>query len=309
MFQYLGIDTSNYTTSVALYEKKVSKLIHSRKILTVKDGECGLRQSSAVFQHVQKLPEVLNELIGNEKINLAAVGVSSRPRDVENSYMPCFTVGLSVAKCIAQTHKVPCYEFSHQSGHIVAALFSIGRLDLLKKSFIAFHVSGGTTEAVLVTPKKDRGIDSKLIARSLDLNAGQLIDRVGVKLGLSFPCGKQLDELSRQSKKNFNVTPCIKNFNCCLSGAENICIRMIHDGYAYEDVAFFCIEFISKTLLSMCGKIASEYGNLPIIFAGGVASNHIVRKRISEKFNVLFATPEFSSDNACGIAVLASEVK
>lgn len=308
MFRYLGIDTSNYTTSVALYGDQFCEILHSKKLLKVKSGERGLRQSNAVFQHINELPNSLQKVFENSSTSISAIGVSSRPRDEENSYMPCFVAGISIAKCIAIVNRVPCYEFSHQAGHIAAALFSAKKLELLKEKFIAFHVSGGTTEAVLVEPDPKKIIKTTCIAKSLDLKAGQLIDRVGVKLGFDFPCGKYVDELSKLSKKNFKINPCFKKLDCCLSGAENICSDMIEKGYSNADVCKFCIEFINETLSLMCSKIINQYGQIPILFAGGVTSNSKIRTQLSEKFGATFASAEFSSDNAAGIAILTSEV-
>ena len=195
MSVYLGIDTSNYTTSVCLYLAEDGSVISKRKLLPVRDGELGLRQSDAVFHHVQQLPDLFSQAFAEYKGEIKAVGVSYAPRTVEGSYMPCFTVGLTSARILSESMRIPMYTFSHQQGHIAAALYSINRLDLLHQPHIAFHVSGGTTEALGVN--MDEGfLSTRLIAKTLDLNAGQLIDRVGVMLGLHFPCGKELEQLA-----------------------------------------------------------------------------------------------------------------
>ena len=146
---FLGIDTSNYTTSAALYNPEKGEIIQRKKLLPVKEGELGLRQSDAVFAHVKQLGEIVETLIDGNRYEIEAIGVSTRPRDIEGSYMPCFLVGDMVTKTLSSVLKTPRYEFSHQQGHIAAALFSAGRLDLMNEKFIAFHLSGGTTEALL----------------------------------------------------------------------------------------------------------------------------------------------------------------
>ena len=140
--KYLGIDTSNYTTSVALHT--VDGIESRRRLLPVKEGERGLRQSDAVFLHVKQFPQLFESL--PSPTPLAAVGVSSKPRNTENSYMPCFLTGVTLARTLAHAHGCPFYEFSHQQGHVAAGVWSAGREDLLGKPFLAFHVSGGTTE-------------------------------------------------------------------------------------------------------------------------------------------------------------------
>ena len=299
----LGIDTSNYTTSAALYDP-MSGVIHKKKLLPVKQGECGLRQSDAVFHHTQQLPMIVDELLKDFSGNITAIGVSSRPRDVEGSYMPCFTVGLGAAKILSSTMKLPMYTFSHQSGHIAAAAYSAGNLELLNNKHIAFHVSGGTTEAVLVTPCKDKIFKAEIAARTLDLNAGQLIDRIGVMLGLGFPCGAELERLAEKSTSTPKVKATLKGADCCLSGIENICRRAYESGTSKEDIALLCLMYVEKTLECMCKELLKLHGELPVIFAGGVMSDRIIKTRLSEKFSAYFAEPEFSADNAAGIAIL-----
>ena len=303
---FLGIDTSNYTTSAALYDLSVNEIIQRKKLLPVKEGELGLRQSDAVFAHVKQLGEIFETLINGNKYNIDAIGVSTRPRDIDGSYMPCFLVGEMVSKTLSSVLKIPRYDFSHQQGHIAAALFSAGRLDLINEKFIAFHLSGGTTEALLVTPDENRIIKCEKVAGSADLKAGQAVDRVGVMLGLPFPAGKYLEELALLSTAKFKIKPTMKGSECCLSGIENKCRKMLDSGEKREDIALFCLKSIEAALCGMTDALIAEYGKLPLIYAGGVMSNKIIRKTIEEKYGGIFAMPEFSSDNAAGIAVLAS---
>lgn len=303
---YLGIDTSNYTTSVSLYDAGSGSVVQSKKLLPVREGELGLRQSDAVFSHVKQLSEVMTDAIGDRNISIEAIGVSTRPRDIDGSYMPCFMVGRMAAECISKVLGVPLYEFSHQQGHIMAALYSAGRIDLSQENFIAFHLSGGTTEALLVSPSESRIIEAKEIACSLDLKAGQAVDRVGGMLGLPFPSGKYLEELALQSKAKFRIKPTMKGCDCCLSGIENKCSKMLKDGSPREDVALYCLKSIEAALCAMTESLNEKYGNLPLVYAGGVMSNSIIKSAITSKFGGIFAEPAYSSDNASGIAILAS---
>lgn len=302
----LGIDTSNYTTSCALYDSKSGEVVQKKLLLPVKDGEKGLRQSDAVFHHTARLWPLVEELFGNRKLEIDAVGVSEKPRDAEGSYMPCFLVGVNAAKCVAAALNKPVYGFSHQAGHIMAALYSADKLELKDKKFIAFHVSGGTTEMLLVSPNAERAFDVEIIGETLDLNGGQAVDRAGVMLGLRFPCGKELEKLALASDKTFNPKICVKEGNCSLSGLENQCAAMNKKGDSAEDISRFCLDFIGKTIEKMTEYALEKYGDLPLVYAGGVMSNTIIRKRIESKFNAVFAKPDFSCDNAAGTAVLAA---
>ena len=195
----LGIDTSNYTTSAALYDSEKGTERSVRRLLRVKEGEIGLRQSEALFAHVRHLGTMLPEAaesLRERGCEIAAAGVSSRPRSVPGSYMPCFLAGVLAARSFATGCGIPLFEFSHQQGHVAAALFTSeaqGREDTKSGRFIAFHVSGGTTEVLSV--KMENGIpDISLIGGTADLNAGQAVDRVGVAAGFGFPCGPAMEK-------------------------------------------------------------------------------------------------------------------
>ena len=215
----LGFDTSNYTTSVAAFDGVGGR--NCSRLLDVKPGELGLRQSDALFAHVKRLPELVQALCASVELkDITAIGVSTRPRAVEGSYMPCFLAGWSQASCLAQILGVPLYEFSHQQGHIAASLWSAGRLDLMQVPHLAWHLSGGTTELLLVTPG-NKNVNAEKIGGTQDISAGQLIDRTGKLLGLPFPSGKHIDALSRsaQDRQVFRVK--VQGSTFSLSGVQN----------------------------------------------------------------------------------------
>lgn len=310
MSKYLGIDTSNYTTSVCLYDDVSDEVVQKRKLLPVKKGELGLRQSDAVFHHTQQLPLLVEELFEESKCDVAdikAVGASFTPRKMQGSYMPCFTVGSGVARILSSTLNVPLYELSHQQGHIASALYSTKQLDLLHKRFLAFHVSGGTTDALLVNDEiSDEILPVKLVGKTLDLNAGQLVDRVGLMLTCDFPCGKELEKLALEYKGEIKAKPTVKGTDCCLSGVENVCEKALSEGKEKSYVAALCLKYIEESLLKMTENILNIYGDMPVVFAGGVMSNSIIRKNLTSKLSCTFCEPVYSTDNACGIAVLTS---
>lgn len=297
---YIGFDTSNYTTSLATYDGKIIR--QAKQVLTVKRGERGLRQSDAVFQHTVNIPKLCKEL---ELDVPKAVGVSTRPRNVDGSYMPCFLVGENVATVLSSVNNVPMYKTSHQLGHILAALYSADMLELINQRFVAFHLSGGTTEALIVEPDDEEIIKATVVAQSTDLKAGQAVDRTGVMLGMTFPCGKELDALSQKSEKNYKIKPTMLDGDCSLSGVENKARNMIDKGELAEDVAKFVLTYIAETVSSMLGGVVDKYGDLPVVFSGGVASNSLLRKIINERYNAYFAESEFSLDNAAGTAIYA----
>lgn len=298
----LGIDTSNYTTSAALYNGE--RVLENRKLLLpVKPGEKGLRQSDAVFHHVRQLPQVLQPIL--EQGPADGVGVSVTPRGEEGSYMPCFLVGKGFARSLAAAWGVGVEFFSHQQGHIAAALYSAGKLPLLDREFLAFHVSGGTTEALLVRPDREGMPQATLVAQSLDLKAGQAVDRVGVMLGMGFPCGPELERAALAWDRPVKARAYMKGRDCSLSGVENQCRKLWEAGHPKEEVARTCLEMVLAALDAMCAGLLEDLGPLPVVFSGGVCSNSILRERLAGKYGGAFAAPEFSADNGAGAAILA----
>ncbi len=307
MSEFLGIDTSGYTSSVAVYIAEEKRAVHVRKLLPVGEGKLGLRQSDAVFHHTKNLPTVVEELFERHTIkDLKAVSVSSRPKSKEGSYMPCFLCGEGLGRSVSAMAGVPLFRTTHQIGHILSALWSADRLDLIEngEEFLAFHVSGGTTDCLLCRPCEGEVLSVEEICTSLDLKAGQAVDRAGVMLGMKFPCGEELERLAVNSDRDYKIKISLKDGNCCLSGVENRCRKMLSDGEKPENIARYCLDFIAETISAMTEYAVGEYGNLPIIFAGGVMSNKIIKDRIVSKFPwAIFSKPEFSSDNAVGVAI------
>lgn len=210
---FLGLDTSNYKTSAGLFCPETGAFRQCGKLLSVPRGSLGLRQSEALFQHIRQLADRVREALDGEDSSIAAIGFSARPRDLEGSYMPCFLAGECAARCMGSALRVPVYDFSHQQGHLAAAAFSAGRLDLLTRPFLAWHLSGGTTELLLVEPSRERIIAESILGGTQDISAGQLIDRVGVALGTPFPAGPYVEQMALRSQST-------ERFSVRLSGGE-----------------------------------------------------------------------------------------
>ena len=302
----IGIDTSNYTTSLAIMNTDGELIANIKRLLPVKHGECGLRQSDAVFSHIKNIPLIMGEAEQYFKgKKVVAVGVSERPRNIVGSYMPCFLTGMALAEGIAKTHSVPLYKFSHQCGHVMAALYSSGKQELIDEQFAAFHVSGGTTELLSVKGDGD-GFRSDIVGGTKDLNAGQVIDRVGVHLGMPFPAGVHLEKAALLYEgKLFSKKAAVDGFYVNFSGLENIAIRLHKECGDVSKTAAFVFDYIGNAILKICENYVAENGNVPFVFAGGVMCNSIIKSKLSSKLEAYFAEPQMSSDNAVGIAALA----
>ena len=297
----IGFDTSNYTTSIAYFNGTDG--MNCSKLLPVKAGELGLRQSDAVFHHTKSLPELSGRFFSNIDFNtVAAVGVSTRPRAVEGSYMPCFLVGYSHAKMLADALHVPLYTFSHQQGHVAATAWSANRLDIMSRSHLAWHLSGGTTELLLCEPNGTEIICSR-IGGTTDISAGQLIDRTGQLLNLPFPSGKHLDSIwqTAQSKDSFRIK--CENAEFSLSGIQNKVQQFFAKTQDASETAAYVLRCISDVIFRATENACKLYPNLPITFSGGVAANSMLRQ-VMAPLDPVFAKPQFSTDNAMGIAVL-----
>ena len=297
----VGFDTSNYTTSCAWFDGRQGENVS--RLLDVRPGELGLRQSEALFSHVKRLPDLSDRLFAHiDPAQIQAIGVSTRPRAVEGSYMPCFLAGESQARVLASALHVPLYSFSHQQGHIAAVLWSAGRMDLLGKRFLTWHLSGGTTELLLVdTTQAD--IHCEKLGGTTDISAGQLIDRTGQLLNLPFPSGKQIDALASAVEKGEFFRVKVNGFSFSLSGVENQVRAFRARGASDEETAYFALRSVLSAVVKATVNAQKEYP-CPVVFSGGVASNTMLRQ-LTAPMGAIFGAPRFSTDNAQGIAVLA----
>lgn len=296
MTRILGLDTSNYTTSAAVVED--GKLIYdSREVLKVKLGERGLRQSEALFQHVNNLPVILKSDFVKR---IDGVCASTRPRPVEGSYMPVFKAGESIGKSISCTLDIPYFETTHQEGHIEAAIKSIS---FEFKDFYALHISGGTTELLKV--KREEEYDIEIVGGTKDISIGQFIDRMGVAMGYSFPSGKSIDELALKGEnKHIRIPSRVDGLYFNLSGQETLGVKYIKDGYNQEEISFSVMLCIAKTLEKVFNNLLKS-SDLPVLLLGGVASSKFLKNYFKEKnSNVYFSEGTYASDNAAGTAYI-----
>ena len=298
----IGFDTSNYTTSIAYFDGVQGA--NCSKLLPVKQGELGLRQSDAVFAHIKGLPELSGRLFSNfDASSITAVGVSTRPRAVEGSYMPCFMVGYTHAKLLSDLLQVPLVEVSHQQGHVAASLWSAGRLDLMDVPHLAWHLSGGTTELLLVEPE-GKSVRCAKIGGTTDISAGQLIDRTGQLLSLPFPSGKHIDALSNDAAgKDLFMVKC-NGTEFSLSGVQNKVQQYFAACNNPAETAAYALRCVAHAVFQATKNALQQYPGLPVVFSGGVASNSMLRQ-VLKPLDPIFSEPQYSTDNAMGVAVLA----
>ena len=294
----VGFDTSNYTTSIAYFDGKSG--VNCSRLLPVKPGELGLRQSDAVFSHTKSLPELSGRLF-SDLDEITAICVSTRPRAVEGSYMPCFMVGYSHARMLSDALHVPLFEVSHQQGHVAACLWSAKRLDLMDKPHLAWHLSGGTTELLLVEPDR-ANVKCTRIGGTTDISAGQLIDRTGVMLDLPFPAGKHLDALACDATDTELFKVKCPGLEFSLSGVQNK-VEQYAKTHSPANTAAYALRCICYAVKTATDHAREAYPGLEVVFSGGVTANSMLR---STMIDAVFCDPQFSTDNAMGVAVLAA---
>jgi len=301
----LGIDTSNYATSLAVFDTDAEEVVcDTKQFLPVRPGQLGLRQSDALFHHTAALPALLEDLAQKTDLTrVQAVGVSAKPRPVEGSYMPCFLAGLSAAKAFALSRGLPLIETTHQQGHIAAALYATGQPELFRQPVLVFHISGGTTDLLLC----DHMQVLAAVGTSTDLYAGQAVDRVGVKLGFAFPAGVEVSRMAAQCTEKVPAAKVsVRGADCSLSGLENQCDRLMKEGYSAAYVCKFCLLAIARTVVKMIQAAHQQYPGLPVVCAGGVMSSDIIRGYVQKQMpGTWFVDGRFASDNAIGISVIA----
>ncbi|WP_232696099.1 O-sialoglycoprotein endopeptidase [Brevibacillus daliensis] len=305
----LGIDTSNYRTSLCLATKDGEIVAEAKKLLHVKAGKRGLQQSEAVFQHVMNLPELCDQL-ELDKWKVEGICVSEKPRPVEQSYMPVFKVGEGLAKSLSLFLKVPLYMTTHQEGHIAAGEHSASDCPVADR-FLAVHLSGGTSE-ILVCTRTEHGYDIEIIGGTIDLHAGQLLDRIGVALGLPFPAGPYLEKLAKETTEDFRIASSVQKCTFSFSGPENALMQAIQHQKASPSAIARAAEQCVANSLEKALRNAIEMGyEREILIVGGVAANEYIRERLIKrlehpavKAKLYFCNPAYTGDNAYGVAML-----
>lgn len=305
---YLGIDTSCYTTSVALIDDKGALVGEARKVLHVKEGKCGLKQSEMVFQHTRNLPVLVKTLFENYAGEIRAVGVSGRPRPLANSYMPAFLVGLGFAESLAAILKTKLYIISHQENHLEAGIWSAK--GPVASKFLMLHASGGTTDLLSAEPKPDGSYQLDHIGGSIDLHAGQFVDRIGVGLDLPFPAGPHLEAIAESASEKIALPIAVNGLNVSFSGPATAAQRLLDANVDKPAIALGVQYALAETFARVLRNAARACMVNDVLFVGGVSANKYITtylKKSLEKQKIKLWIPEsrFSSDNAAGCAAYA----
>jgi N6-L-threonylcarbamoyladenine synthase len=215
-------------------------------------------------------------------------------------------VGYSHARLLSDSLGVPLVEVSHQQGHVAASLWSAGHMELMDQPHLAWHLSGGTTELLLVEPE-GKNVRCTRIGGTTDISAGQLIDRTAQLLDLPFPGGKHLDALSKeaQGKEVFKVK--CQDYSFSLSGVQNK-VQQFHAAHgSAAETAAYALRCVCFAVSKATEQAMKAYPGYKVVFSGGVASNSMLREYV-KPLDPIFSPPQYATDNAMGVAVLTKRV-
>ena len=307
----LGLDTSNYRSSLAAVSLEGEILLNRLELLPIEQGKRGLRQSDALYLHLKQLKGMdaaLREALGGRRI--VAVAASAAPRSRPDSYMPVFEAGETLGRLMAAVLEVSFFPTSHQLGHLRAA--RRGTALEGERDFLALHLSGGTTDLLAV-----RGTEVTQLGSGLDLHVGQLVDRVGVAMGLPFPAGLELEKLAERghSRALLGCSMAGGDLSCHFSGAETKALSWIREGkMSPEDTAREIFDLIARTIARMLLAGRRAAGLDRALLCGGVASSSLFRAMLEDRLSrcgaapeVCFGDPDLSGDNAVGGALIGAD--
>lgn len=223
--------------------------------------------------------------------------------------MPVFTVGYNFAKVMANSLNCKFYETTHQENHIEASLLNSKMIN--RDRFLSVHMSGGTTEILLLNRKKNSlEYNIEIVGGSKDISFGQFIDRTGVKLGYNFPAGKYIDKnaIDCDIKILKGLKTSVKEGYMNLSGLENQVNKLI-DSEDSKYISKLVLDAVVRNMYKSLTYICDLYNVNEVIFCGGVAASKYLRNNLStklrkDKIYSHFTNPEYSTDNACGCAII-----
>lgn len=301
----LGIDTSNYATSLAVFDTNAGEVVcDCKRFLPVPGGSTGPAPERCAVPPYRRPAGNAGRTgqKGEPDADRSCRRIRQAP-PVDGSYMPCFLAGVSAATAFCAAKGIPLVQTTHQQGHISAALFAASGADLFGKEELVFHVSGGTTDLLHC-----KGPDSiTCIGTSSDLYAGQAVDRLGVRLGYAFPAGIYVSQLAAACTENIKPKVSVRGTTCSLSGLQNQCEKLLAEGKSPEYVSKYCLLCVAETLRRMAAAALERNPGLPVVFAGGVMSSEIVRDYITKRMQYAYFVPgKFASDNAIGVSILAA---
>lgn len=304
----LAFESSCDETSVAVIEdghKILSNVVATQINSHKRFG--GVVPEVASRHHIEQVTFCINDALKEAGVgydDLSAVAVTYGP-----GLVGALLVGVAAAKVVAFAHHLPLIPVNHMAGHIYAARF----VDEIKFPALALLVSGGHTELVYL-PEANK---FEIIGETRDDAAGEAYDKIGRVMGITYPAGKEIDELAHQGKDTFHFPRAMEqedNYDFSFSGLKSAFINTVHHAHQIgesldkADLAASFQSSVVEVLVEKTKRALHEFPVKQLILAGGVAANKGLRTDLEAMMNkdypqiqLLKAPLKLCGDNAAMI--------
>jgi len=272
----------------------------------------GVVPALAARLHNKKLPVMLKEFINRNGREIDAIAVTVGP-----GLEPSLYVGVNLATLLAEVLGVPLIPVNHMHGHIFSGLLDENLAGTVPTEypFIAYTISGGHTELVLVKAYNDY----EIIGITQDDAAGEAFDKVAKMLDLAYPGGPKVSKLA-ESGDSEAITfprPMLNSGDgkMSFSGLKTAVLYYIKDNPPHneQDIANICASFEQAVIDVFVAKLnwaVNTYNIRQVVIGGGVTANIKLRQSFENYanqngVNLIIPNKILSTDNAIMIGVVA----
>lgn len=305
----LAVESSCDETSVAVLKNDkelLSNIIASQVESHKRFG--GVVPEVASRHHVEVITLCIEDALleaGIEASQLDAVAVTYGP-----GLVGALLVGMAAAKAFAWANQLPLVPVNHMAGHLMAAR----QVQELEYPLLALLVSGGHTELVYVSEPGNY----KIVGETRDDAVGEAYDKVGRVMGLTYPAGREIDELAHKGRDVYDFPRAMMkedNLEFSFSGLKSAFINLSHNAQqkgeklVKEDLCASFQAAVLDILMSKTKKALKSYAVKTLVVAGGVAANRGLRERLAEEITettVVIPPLRLCGDNAGMIALAAA---
>lgn len=286
-----GIESTAHTFGVGII-KDGTVLSNERDIYKPTTG--GIIPSEAAQHHYKLGPEIVKRALDKAGISLSQIDLFAFSQGP--GLLPCLKVGSQVSKFLSVKFKKPLIGVNHCIAHIEIARKVTGLEDP-----VMLYVSGGNTQVVTFENGK-----YVVFGETQDIGVGNLLDKIGRRMGMPFPAGPKIEELAKTGKKYIKSPYSIKGMDVSFSGLETFMSRIIDKNDA-EDICFSLQETAFAMLIEASERTMAYCKKESLVIAGGVAANYRLNemgKKMCEARGARFKfmEKEYAGDNGAMIA-------
>ncbi len=304
----LGIESSCDETGVAVYDDEQGLLAHALHTQIAMHAEYGgVVPELASRDHIKRIVPLIRTVLseaGLKPADLNAVAYTAGP-----GLIGALLTGAMAAASYAYALDLPCVQVHHMEGHLLAPLLESPAPEF---PFVALLISGGHTLLIKVS----RPGSYEILGQSVDDALGEAFDKTAKLLGLPYPGGPLLEQLSLQGEGDYFKfpRPMLKQPHCDFSfaGLKTAVLNAVLSlGDDLEELkpnlARSFTLAVADTLEVKCRRALKRTGYKTLVVAGGVSANTEIRTRLArlmekEGGQAFFARKEFCTDNGAMIA-------